>query len=185
MKVFELAVGDAARFVVDGYDAAVTPLDPEDYRDIVRRALEEDLGAGDVTTAPRLPAAQRAAASSSSRRTACWRGSTSRSRRFRQLDASVASPAETRRRPLCAVATRSPVVRLGAGAADRRANRAQLSAAALRHRHAGARIRRCRRRPHHRARHAQDDADAPRAREVRRRRGRRHEPSLRPVRRAS
>ena len=36
------------------------PLDPALYRDLVRRALEEDLGAGDVTTEATVPAGQRA-----------------------------------------------------------------------------------------------------------------------------
>src|SRR3954453_13571951 len=36
------------------------PLPPEAYRDIVRRALAEDLGAGDVTTEATVQAAQRA-----------------------------------------------------------------------------------------------------------------------------
>jgi nicotinate-nucleotide pyrophosphorylase (carboxylating) len=38
----------------------IDPLPPELYRDLVRRALEEDLGAGDVTTAATVPASQRA-----------------------------------------------------------------------------------------------------------------------------
>lgn len=36
------------------------PLRPEDYTDIVRRALAEDVGPGDVTTSATVPAAQRA-----------------------------------------------------------------------------------------------------------------------------
>ena len=32
---------------------AVVPLDPGEYADLVRRALAEDVGSGDVTTAPR------------------------------------------------------------------------------------------------------------------------------------
>ena len=46
-----------------------------------------------------------------------------------------------------------------------------------RHRHADAPVRRRGGRPHHRPRHAQDDADAARAGEVRRARRRRHQPS--------
>ena len=38
----------------------VTPLAPEQYRDLVRRALEEDIGAGDLTTEMTVPAEQRA-----------------------------------------------------------------------------------------------------------------------------
>jgi nicotinate-nucleotide pyrophosphorylase (carboxylating) len=38
----------------------VTPLDPGSYRDLVRRALEEDVGAGDVTTEATVPADVRA-----------------------------------------------------------------------------------------------------------------------------
>jgi nicotinate-nucleotide pyrophosphorylase (carboxylating) len=37
-----------------------TPLDPSDYRDIVRRALAEDVGAGDITTAATVRSDQRA-----------------------------------------------------------------------------------------------------------------------------
>ena len=38
----------------------LTPLDPSDYRDIVRRALDEDVGAGDITTEATVPRSQRA-----------------------------------------------------------------------------------------------------------------------------
>jgi nicotinate-nucleotide pyrophosphorylase (carboxylating) len=38
----------------------ITPLDPSDYRDIVRRALAEDVGAGDITTDATVRPDQRA-----------------------------------------------------------------------------------------------------------------------------
>jgi len=38
----------------------IAPLDPAQYRDLVRRALDEDVGAGDITTAATVPANQRA-----------------------------------------------------------------------------------------------------------------------------
>jgi len=38
----------------------VKRLDPAAYRDLVRRALEEDLGAGDVTTEATVDPVQRA-----------------------------------------------------------------------------------------------------------------------------
>jgi len=38
----------------------LTPLDPAEYRDLVRRALEEDIGDGDLTTNAIVPAEQRA-----------------------------------------------------------------------------------------------------------------------------
>src|SRR5437667_382401 len=38
----------------------LTPLDPAEYRDIVRRALEEDVRGGDVTTDATVPATLRA-----------------------------------------------------------------------------------------------------------------------------
>ena len=38
----------------------VQPLDPIEYRDIVRRALEEDVRSGDITTDATVPASQRA-----------------------------------------------------------------------------------------------------------------------------
>jgi nicotinate-nucleotide pyrophosphorylase (carboxylating) len=39
---------------------SLIPLDPAAYRDLVRRALDEDIGAGDVTTAATVPADERA-----------------------------------------------------------------------------------------------------------------------------
>lgn len=39
--------------------AALAPLDPADYRDVVRRALAEDLGGGDVTSEATVPDGQR------------------------------------------------------------------------------------------------------------------------------
>ena len=42
-------------------DSAPDPLDPACYREIVRRALAEDVRSGDVTTAATIPPAQRAA----------------------------------------------------------------------------------------------------------------------------
>ena len=39
---------------------SITPLDPSDYRDIVRRALAEDVGAGDITTDATVRSDQRA-----------------------------------------------------------------------------------------------------------------------------
>ena len=56
-------------------------LDPSEYRDIVRRALAEDVGAGDITTDATVHRISARGACSSSRPTACWPGSTSRSRR--------------------------------------------------------------------------------------------------------
>jgi len=38
----------------------IAPLDPALYRDIVRRAIEEDVGSGDITTAATLSSAERA-----------------------------------------------------------------------------------------------------------------------------
>ena len=38
----------------------IEPLDPGLYRDIVRRALDEDIGTGDVTTAATVSPSQRA-----------------------------------------------------------------------------------------------------------------------------
>jgi len=40
----------------------MTPLDPAEYRDIVRRAIQEDLGPGDITTRALVPAEARATA---------------------------------------------------------------------------------------------------------------------------
>ena len=84
-------------------------------------------------------------------------------RRAQGATASAVAPGDDRRRSR----------RIGAHAARRRAHRAQLPAAAVGHRDARPPVRRRGRRPHHRPRHAQDHADAARAREVRRARRRR------------
>ena len=73
--------------------------------------------------------------------------------------------------------------RAGARAAHGRTDRAELPPAAVRHRHPDPRVRRCRRRPHHGPRHAEDHADAARAGEVRRQVRRRHQPPRRALRR--
>ena len=156
-----------------------------DYRDLVRRALAEDVGRGDITTdGDRRPG-------DSARARSCWpsppcviAGLDVAIEAFRQLDPQSRSRFTTRDGTLCEPGTIVAEIRgRAACAADRRAHRAQLHAAALRHRDADAAVRRRRRRPHHRPRHAQDDAAAARAGEVRRARGWRHQPPLRARRR--
>ena len=60
---FELLEGEPRDIVVHGYErSAVIPwLDPALYRDIVRRALDEDVGDGDITTDAIVAPALRAA----------------------------------------------------------------------------------------------------------------------------
>ncbi len=78
VQAFETTVGEPREIVVVGYERRLpssrerpevtaemrrridSPLDPSDYRDIVRRALAEDVGAGDITTDATVRSDQRA-----------------------------------------------------------------------------------------------------------------------------
>jgi nicotinate-nucleotide pyrophosphorylase (carboxylating) len=67
----------------------VKQLDPAVYRDIVRRALEEDLGSGDVTTASTVPAAARAQAVFLTKADCVLAGMDVAIETFRQVDPSI------------------------------------------------------------------------------------------------
>ena len=66
------------------------PLDPAAYREIVRRALAEDLGAGDVTTAATIPRDQQARAIILAKSRCVIAGLDVAVEAFRQLDPDVA-----------------------------------------------------------------------------------------------
>jgi len=68
---------------------AVAPLDPGVYRDLVRRALEEDVGSGDVTTLGTIAADQRARATILAKSACVIAGLDVACEAFRQLDADV------------------------------------------------------------------------------------------------
>ena len=156
------------------------PLDPSVYRQIVRRALAEDLGWGDVTTEATVGADVRGHGTIVVKAPCVLAGLDVAAEAFRQLDPGGAHHAqESRWRSRARRATIAAEVR-GAAAldADRRANRAQFPAAPVGNRHADAALCRCCRRQDHDPRHAQDHADAARAREVCGARRRRQQPSL-------
>jgi nicotinate-nucleotide pyrophosphorylase (carboxylating) len=68
----------------------VKRLDPADYRDLVRRALEEDVGSGDVTTLATVEATQRARGVFVVKAPCVLAGLDVAAETFRQVDASVA-----------------------------------------------------------------------------------------------
>jgi nicotinate-nucleotide pyrophosphorylase (carboxylating) len=67
----------------------VTPLDPDAYRELVRRALAEDIGAGDITTQATIDPAQRARAVVLAKSRCVIAGLDVASEAFRQLDPDV------------------------------------------------------------------------------------------------
>ena len=76
-------------------------LDPEDYRDIVRRALAEDLGAGDVTTDATVSPDQRARGVFLIKQDCVLAGLDVALETFLQVDPSVdRDVSSSRRRPL-------------------------------------------------------------------------------------
>jgi nicotinate-nucleotide pyrophosphorylase (carboxylating) len=68
------------------------PLDPEAVEDVVRRALEEDVGTGDVTTAATVPAGTRARARITQKAPGVVFGLEAAELVFRTLDPGVALP---------------------------------------------------------------------------------------------
>jgi nicotinate-nucleotide pyrophosphorylase (carboxylating) len=66
-----------------------TPLDPVQYRDLVRRALEEDVGAGDRTTEATIPAGSRARGLLVARGACVLAGLDVAVEAFRQLDPAI------------------------------------------------------------------------------------------------
>ncbi len=69
---------------------ALTPLPPEAYRDLVRRALAEDVGAGDATSAATVAAGQRARGLIIAKSPLVVAGLDIAAEVFRQVDAGVA-----------------------------------------------------------------------------------------------
>ena len=67
----------------------MTPLDPDAYRELVRRALAEDIGAGDITTQATIDPAQRARAVVLAKSQCVIAGLDVASEAFRQLDPDV------------------------------------------------------------------------------------------------
>lgn len=67
----------------------LTPLAPEAYRDLVRRALAEDIGAGDITTAATVGSEQQARAVVLAKSTCVIAGLEVAFEAFRQLDPDV------------------------------------------------------------------------------------------------
>ena len=69
--------------------ALLAPLAPESYRELVRRALEEDLGPGDVTTGATVDPRQRGAATLLAKSRCVLAGLDVAAEAFRLIDASV------------------------------------------------------------------------------------------------
>jgi len=67
----------------------LTPLDPSQYRDIVRRALDEDVGTGDITTSATVDPEQRARGIFLVKADCVLAGMDVASEVFRQVDADV------------------------------------------------------------------------------------------------
>ncbi len=74
------------------------PLDPSVYREIVRRALAEDLGWGDVTTEATVDADVRGHGTIVAKAPACSPGLDVAAEAFRQLDPGGAHHAQASRR---------------------------------------------------------------------------------------
>jgi nicotinate-nucleotide pyrophosphorylase (carboxylating) len=68
---------------------SIAPLDPSDYRDLVRRALAEDLGSGDVTTGAIVPADRSAQGTFVAKSQCVVSGLDVARETFIQIDASV------------------------------------------------------------------------------------------------
>jgi len=80
----------------------VRPLDPEAYRELVRQALAEDIGAGDITTEAIVPEEQRARGAFLVKQPCVIAGLEIAFEAFRQLDPDVLAKAFKRDGELCA-----------------------------------------------------------------------------------
>ena len=78
------------------------PLDPEAYRELVRQALAEDIGAGDITTEAIVPEEQRARGAFLVKQPCVIAGLEIAFEAFRQLDPDVLAKAFKRDGELCA-----------------------------------------------------------------------------------
>ena len=150
----------------------------------VRRALDEDIGAGDATTDSIVPADATSSGRIIAKQAGVVAGLDVAAAAYRLVDARVSFT------PLVAegaqVANRQPLAdgrRPGARPAHRRADRAQLPGPHVGHRHADAAVRRCRGRDARRdPRHAQDRAGPAHAGQAGRAPRRRTKPPHRPLR---
>ncbi len=184
---FETAAGEPRQIVVTGYEQPALKSEPQseivNCLNLKSRALpcpsiQPSTATSSAARSPRMSARRHHdrgdGRGDRERATACFlmkadcvarRAWTSRFEAFRQVASTHRAPCRRSRQPGTMVSLPRGRGdrgggRLRADAARRRAHRAQLSAAAFGHRHARAPVRRCRRRPHHHPRHAQDDADA-------------------------
>jgi nicotinate-nucleotide pyrophosphorylase (carboxylating) len=106
--------------------AALEPLDPDSYRDLVRRALAEDIGPGDVTTKATVDDAHEARAVLLAKSRCVIAGLDVAIEAFRQLDAHVAVRIHHRDGTLCEPATEIAEIR-GRAAALLTAERTALN----------------------------------------------------------
>jgi len=81
------------------------PLDPQVYRDLVRQALAEDLGSGDLTTRAIVPAGQTASGMFLAKRACVVAGLELAREVFRQIDPLVIFLGEARDGDVCAAGT--------------------------------------------------------------------------------
>ena len=102
------------------------PLEPGSYRELVRRALAEDLGWGDVTTEATIDPAQRARGTILAKSACVLAGLDIAAEAFRQLDPSVKFSVLRRDGDLCDTATAVAQVR-GAASALLTAERTALN----------------------------------------------------------
>ncbi len=153
---------------------------PELVRDLVARALAEDIGRGDVTGAATVDATMQARGVIIAKASLVVAGIGVAEAAFRQLDADAVFTVRWGDGARCeAGETVAEVTGRARALLTRRAGRAELPAAALGHRHADRALRGRGRGPYRRPRYPQDHADAARPREVRRALRRRHQPSHR------
>lgn len=106
--------------------AALDPLDPESYRDLVRRALAEDIGPGDVTTRATVDDAHQARALLLAKSRCVIAGLDVAVEAFRQLDSDVACRMHHRDGTLCESGTAIAEIR-GRAAALLTAERTALN----------------------------------------------------------
>jgi nicotinate-nucleotide pyrophosphorylase (carboxylating) len=90
---------------------AFEPLGPDSYRDLVRRALDEDVGSGDVTTAATIDPGQRAIGTLLVKSPCVLAGLDVAVEAFRQLDAGVAFAALARDGDRCESGTAAARIR--------------------------------------------------------------------------
>ena len=142
--------------------SGLAPLAPADYLDIVRRALAEDVGTGDVTTRSTVPASVHGHGILLAKSPLVVAGLDVARAVFTEVggDAVRFTPRAHDGEPVAAGHGHRRSRRTGARPADSRADSAQPAAADVRHRHCHPSVRRRRGRADHHPGHAQDDAHA-------------------------